>query len=1085
MLKLCRYAVKFFVSVMAVFAIGLLLFIWRVSNGPVELDGYSPFLRNVLIEQGIGQNILFDRSILTWRSAENNPTGNSSFEVRFLNIEIENQQPGLALQIPQAGMQFSPTAIFRGVLAPTFVEFSGLELNVLVPADAWSGEPFDQDIFVAAMRAYLDEFNSSDDLIPRLTKQILAPPSTLNSTGYLQQLTLADTRINLADELSGDVWQIPDAVLNIKRIEDGLSLLLEGALDFEEENDIPLHMSIRYNTALEQATTEISFSNFVPKQVAGEVEGLANLATLNIPVSGIINFSVDKDFELPVFDFEFDVGSGLINPAELYITPIKIDEAILNGRFLSAADAVEINEFYLKFDGAEVNAEGTIRNFRDDPDIVLTAGVADMPLTNLAVYWPPELLKNARLWIENNITGGTITEGTIDVNIKPEMWALEQLPDDSFIFNFTVVDGEAHFLRPMPQLMNMQGDATLRLNHFLLHIESANVDNVELENAVLNFNDISRKGLAIADFELPINGRVEDILKVIDNQPLGYPSQYGVKQDSVLGNAQTHLMLNFPLIKDLKISGVDFDVQADIENLAVPNLTDGLSITEGTMSLSVSRAGIISNGDIVLNGIDFAAEWLEEFNKESGLPTSYTIAGNIEGDEWNHLNLPFEEYVEGPANASLTLLGNGSELKSGTGHFELQDANITFEPLGWVKADGDAASTDFELLFDGDGTINVNDIQFKSGNMTSELQLVYDGERTSRLYIQDLKMLNENEVLRHDFTGLFEWDDTNRLYQVSIKGERFDAVPIMDLVLNPAEEDEEADLPDFNLAGSIANVSMYNDVQMQETTVLAGYLNNEVIDFGYNGKWDQDRNLSIIIATMEDPSAPQKLTFETNDAGHSLRALDFFTSGDRGDLLIVADMEKMDKGFSIAGTIDAGEFRVANSPAFNELLREKEFAKAQEELEKNGLSFESFESEFTQYDDVMTFISGSAKGPSLGVTVDGFIDKKFDEISLGGTIIPAYGINSLLSNIPLLGTILAGGKGEGVFSATYNMQGSIEDPNVNINPLMALAPGIFRKIFGAIGGGGDEPTAREEAEIEAEEQAASADVSQGEQLPPN
>lgn len=1084
MLKLCRYTVKFLVSAMAILTIGMLLFVWRVSNGPVELDGYSPFLRNILIEQGIGQNILFDRSILTWRSADNNPAGNSSFEVRFLNIEIENQQPGLALQIPEAGMQFSPTAIFRGVLAPTFVEFSGLELNVLVPADAWSGEPFDQDAFIAAMRAYLDEFNNSPDLVSRLTKQLLAPPSTLSSTGYLQQLTLAETKINLTDELSGDVWQIPDASLDIKRIDDGLSLLLEGALDFENENDIPLHMSILYDIPSEKATTQIRFSNFIPRQVAGEVAGLSGLATLDIAVNGLVNFSVDKDFELPVFDFEIDVGDGQINPATLYVTPIKIDEAMLNGRFLSASDAVEINEFYLKFDGAEVNAAGTIHNFRDDPDILLTADLAHMPLTNLAVYWPPELLKNARAWIEDNITAGTITDGTINVNIKPEMWALEQLPEDSFIFNFNVIDAEAHFLKPMPQLVNMQGHATLRLNHFLLNVDSAIVDNVTLENGVLNFNDIAQKGLALAHFELPINGRVEDILRVIDNQPLGYPSQYGVKQDSVLGDALTHLTLNFPLISGLKIGDVDFEVQADIEKLAVPTLTDDLAITEGTMSLSVSREGIISSGDIVLNGIDFAAEWTEDFDKESDLPTSYTIAGDVEGDEWNRLSLPFEEYVEGPAHASLTLLGKGAALQSGVGHFELEDTKITFEPLGWIKADGETATTDFNLQFDENGTINVNDIAYKSEYMTSNLELTYDGERTSRLYIEDLAMMGQDDNLLHDFSGLFEWDDTNRLYQVSIKGERFNAVPIMDIVLNPTEEDEEADLPDFNLAASIANISMFNDAQMRETTVLAGYLNNEVIDFGYNGKWDQDKNLSIIIATLEDPSSPQKLTLETNDAGQSLRALDFFTSGDQGDLLIVADMERMEKGFSMVGTIDAGDFRVANSPAFSELLSEKEFAKAQEELEKNGLSFESFESDFTQYDDVMTFISGSAKGPSLGVTVDGYIDQKFDEISLGGTIIPAYGINSLLSNIPLLGTILAGGKGEGVFSATYNMQGSIEEPDVNINPLMALAPGIFRKIFGAIGGGNDGPTAREEAEIEEEEQANAADVSQGE-MPPD
>ena len=132
MLKPLRFTVKIFVSFMAIMAIAILLFIWRVSNGPVELEGYSPFFRNILIEQGIGQDVQFDRSILTWRSAENNPAGNSSFEVRFLNITINDPETSLTVTIPQAGMQFSPTAIFRGVLAPTFVEFSGFRVKYFV-----------------------------------------------------------------------------------------------------------------------------------------------------------------------------------------------------------------------------------------------------------------------------------------------------------------------------------------------------------------------------------------------------------------------------------------------------------------------------------------------------------------------------------------------------------------------------------------------------------------------------------------------------------------------------------------------------------------------------------------------------------------------------------------------------------------------------------------------------------------------------------------------------------------------------------------------------------------------------------------
>lgn len=1066
LLKLLKRTAKVLVAFMAMMAIAVMLFFWRVSNGPVELDGYSPFLRNILVDQGIGDSISFERSILTWRGAADNPTGRNSFEVMFLDVEIENPETSLKLNIPTAGMQFSTTALFRGLVAPTFVEFSGLELDFMLPSETWSGEPFDQDKFVATMRAYLDGFNNSEDLVPRLTKQLLAPPSALYATGYLQQVSLSKTAINITDELSGDVWQIPEAMLDIKKVEDGLSLLLEGEIDFEDENNIPLYASVNYNTQEEKVTSQIRVSEFVPKNVAGRVEGLSGLSTLDIPISGVIDFSLDSTFSLPTIDFEIDVREGMINPAQVYVDPIKIDAAMINGQFITSADKVLFDEFYLKFDGTEVTAEGTISSFRENPDILITANITDLPMLSLKTYWPPEFVKNARAWVETNITAGMIPQGELKFNITPDMWALEQLPEDAFTFNFDIVDAQSHYIKPMPQLNQVMAKASLKYNYFIVNVDSAKVENVDIKDAVLHFYDIAQKGASYAHFEIPINGRVEEILEIIDSKPFEFPSRYGIKQDSILGNAETILTLDFPLIQDIRAVDIDFDVQANVEGLNIPKLSESLTITEGTMELAVNGEGINSTGDIVLNGINFKAEWSEDFNKSAEYSTKYVLDGDVEGNEWNNLDLPFEPYVSGPAHGNLTLFGKGAGLEKGEGRFDLKNSRIEFEPLGWAKEKDDNATADFILNFEEDGHIAVNDISFNSDNLNGSFDLNYDGERTTRLMINSLKSSD------HDFTGLFEWDNPNRLYQVSIKGDEFNAVPIMDIILNPVNGEDDADLPDFNLAGSIENVSMYNDVIMEETTVLAGYLGNEVVDFGYSGKWNDDRNLSILIASNDDATSPiQRLTLQTNDAGQALRALDFFTSGDQGDLLIEADMQKLEKGFSMEGTIEAEKFTIADSKVFSELLEAKEFAKAQEELEKNGLSFESFDSDFVQYDDVLTFTSGSAKGPTLGVTVDGFVDQKYNDISLGGTIIPAYGLNSLLSNIPLLGTILAGGKGEGVFAATYNMSGSVDDPDVNINPLMALAPGILRKIFGAIGGGNDTPTAREVDELDEQENA--------------
>ena len=49
-------------------------------------------------------------------------------------------------------------------------------------------------------------------------------------------------------------------------------------------------------------------------------------------------------------------------------------------------------------------------------------------------------------------------------------------------------------------------------------------------------------------------------------------------------------------------------------------------------------------------------------------------------------------------------------------------------------------------------------------------------------------------------------------------------------------------------------------------------------------------------------------------------------------------------------------------------------------------------------------------------------------------------------SIPLLGALF-GGRDEGLFGITYRLFGPLDDPQFSMNPISALAPGIFRKIF--------------------------------------
>jgi hypothetical protein len=88
------------------------------------------------------------------------------------------------------------------------------------------------------------------------------------------------------------------------------------------------------------------------------------------------------------------------------------------------------------------------------------------------------------------------------------------------------------------------------------------------------------------------------------------------------------------------------------------------------------------------------------------------------------------------------------------------------------------------------------------------------------------------------------------------------------------------------------------------------------------------------------------------------------------------------------------------------------------------------------------------KGTDICATADGVIRKSDNAIDVTGTVIPACGISGVFNNVPLLGDILSGGNSnEGLFGVTYFVGGTFVKPEIKVNPLSAIAPGIFRRFF--------------------------------------
>ena len=81
----------------------------------------------------------------------------------------------------------------------------------------------------------------------------------------------------------------------------------------------------------------------------------------------------------------------------------------------------------------------------------------------------------------------------------------------------------------------------------------------------------------------------------------------------------------------------------------------------------------------------------------------------------------------------------------------------------------------------------------------------------------------------------------------------------------------------------------------------------------------------------------------------------------------------------------------------------------------------------------------SAVGASMGVSMEGAYQTGGGALAMEGVISPIYLLNGI-------GAFLTR-PGEGLFGFTYRLGGTADAPQVSVNPLSILTPGMFRDIF--------------------------------------
>jgi uncharacterized protein YhdP len=201
----------------------------------------------------------------------------------------------------------------------------------------------------------------------------------------------------------------------------------------------------------------------------------------------------------------------------------------------------------------------------------------------------------------------------------------------------------------------------------------------------------------------------------------------------------------------------------------------------------------------------------------------------------------------------------------------------------------------------------------------------------------------------------------------------------------------------------------------------------------------------------------QRLRLTSTDAGSLLKTLDQTSRIKGGEVELEAAISRQQPSLRAEGKLVARKFHVLDAPLLARLLTVASLTGIVNLLGGDGIAFEQLEAPFVVRDQVLQLDKGRVYGSQLGLTFQGRIDFAADVLDVDGTIVPLYGVNWTIGQIPIIGQLLRGSEGEGAFAMTYGIRGPAADPKISVNPLSALAPGFLRELFTGLREGTLEP----------------------------
>ncbi|MEM7544415.1 MAG: AsmA-like C-terminal domain-containing protein [Pseudomonadota bacterium] len=1075
----------------SVFTIALLLIggvYLRLTAGPIDLTPYLPSIQAAISRNLSGADVELGSATISLAGAN----GGAALVVD--DIVLVDDQDGPFARVPEARGQFRIWDVVQGEFLPSNVTLKGISARLVRDADGAFRFGFGG---LADNEAGGQGSGAFNRLLSSIGAADTGETQAVPEPGRGQVLKLEDAEIFYSDQLSRRQFRSTAAELTFWR--SATTVTAVAALSLDGGQHGPLDIRMRGHLR-EDGDIDIDarFENAAPRDLGDQIRALDWMAAFEASVSGHISLGMNEGGDLTALSGQIIGGAGQLNLGADLHEPIRATRLVFD--YLPAEERFLITEALLDADRATVVGHGFVEVNRDeageprdvvaqldfenidvalpevldspltyergratgrvtlDPFVIeigelrlerptamqvtaagrlwlegddwhadLTAGASDFSLEEMLSHWPRTAAPGALVWMRDNMEQAHVIDTDAVIRIGGET---EEVKID-----FTFDNAIGHYLRPMPPIRGGVGSGQVDLKRFSLALDQGNVrtDGGELI-------DLSGSTFVIEDLEHPstpgtanivARGRIADALALIDSEPLRLTSALGVPLGDVGGQAVVTAVSTFPLLKDLLLEDVTADAKAEFTDveMVVPGL--GKTARAKTLNMDASTSGFALEGTATVSGLPVALNWKERFSPAERAITARATATparlaafGIEQNWFTDGAIPIRATVS-PGEATTFSLSA-----------DLDQAELNIPEIVWRKGVGAKGALSAEGAVRGD-KITLDALSFETADLAFSGTARTDQRGAPKAL--DLTQLRYREAIDLGLKAVLR----KGRWVVDAKGALLDLTQMEEITDRIVDGENVSGGGPFLARIDIERLRASEDQFFSNVTGRA--LRDEAGLLTIKVSANVAGGAGVDINVKRGPEGGSA-TLRTDDAGRLLRDAGIFDDGAGGVLLIRASIPPGDAlRFDGRATVD--DIIIHEDAKLEQLLLGADLEDLRETMRDDGIIFNKIRAPFSFDGDRVVLREAVATGPSIGVNISGDFALEEEVLDIDGVFTPLYTLNAAVGNIPVIGQLLTGGDGQGLFAFNFSVKGSADDPRVRVNPLSVLTPGIFRRIF--------------------------------------